>query len=380
MVSSLSRQYRRVGPQGSNSQGRIYLKNDRRSSPKENTQPRSYRFYPVMNCFAIISILDHLTFTGVFYYLQLWDLAIYMSFATFLWLGIFILNRRGNHRFAFLLGILETFTLAALSSFILGWQSGFFLYIFAAVLLIFVNTKVSTLVQILLGVFAGVLVLYLFVFSPSGPVLGIIDRYLTAMNIMWLVLIFAFTGHYFEVSARGAEAELLSTNRKLLNLATTDPVTNLINRRNMILRIEQEKEKLNLNGRPFALIMIDIDNFKHVNDAYGHDCGDFVLVAIAETISLTIRKQDLVARWGGDEFLVMLPETDIEGGRVVAEKIRSRILRTPFVYHELDIPVTLTLGVGLCDRNIGIGNCIRKADQALYDGKQAGKNRVTVAE
>ncbi len=356
------------------------MKTEKRANPKESIQPRSYRFYAVMNCFSIISIIDHLVFTAVFFYLQLWDLAIYCAGASLLWLGIFILNRRGNHRIAFALGALETFALCALTSMALGWPSGFFLYVFVVVILIFVNAKISTPVQVLLGIFSGALILYLYMFSPPEPVLGVIDRYLTLMNVSWVVMLFAFIGHYFEVSARGAEAELLSTNRKLLNLATTDPVTNLINRRNMILRIEQEKEKLDLNGRPFALVMIDIDNFKHVNDEYGHDCGDYVLVAIAETISLTIRKQDLVARWGGDEFLVMLPETDIDGGRVVAEKIRARILHTPFVYHELDIPVTLTLGVGLCDQITGIGNCIRKADQALYEGKQAGKNRVSVAE
>ncbi len=355
------------------------MKTDRHGKPKETAQPKSYRFFAVMNCYSLISIFSHLFFTGVFIYLQLWDIAIYTAFATFLWLGIFLLNRRGNHRSAFLLGVLETFMLSSLATFMLGWQSGFFLYILVAVLLIFVNAKMSTLAQILLGIFSAGLLLYLYVFAPAGPVLGQIDRYLTLMNILFVVVFFGFIGHYFEVSAKGAETELLNTNRQLLNLATTDPVTNLINRRNMILRVEQEKEKLNLNGRPFVLIMIDIDNFKHVNDEYGHDCGDFVLVAIAETISLTIRKQDLVARWGGDEFLIMLPETDLEGGRVVGEKIRSRIVRTPFVYHEQDIPVTLTLGVGLCDRNTAIGNCIRRADQALYDGKQSGKNRVSVA-
>lgn len=343
-------------------------------------QPRSYRFYAVMNCFSIISVLSHLIFTAVFAYLQLWDIAIYTAFASFLWIGIFLLNRRGNHRIAFLLGLVETFTLSTLTSFMLGWQSGFYLYILVAVLLSFVNAKMSSLVQVLLGIFSGVLLLYLFMFSPLDPVLGTIDRYLTAMNIVIAVVMLSFIGHYFEASAEGAETELLNVNKKLLNLATTDPVTNLTNRRNMMLRIEQEKEKLVMNGRPFVLIMIDIDNFKHVNDEYGHDCGDFVLVAIAESISLTIRKQDQVARWGGDEFLVMLPETDLEGGRIVGEKIRSRIIHTPFLYHGLDIPVTLTLGVGLCDKNIGIGGCLRKADQALYEGKQAGKNRVTLSE
>ena len=332
-----------------------------------------------MTSYAIISVISHVLFSVVFAFLQLWDLAIYMAFAGLLWIGIYLLNRRGNHLAAFLLGVVETFTMAALTSFIIGWQSGFYLYILVQVLLTFINTKLSSLVQILLGVISGALLLYLFTFSPAEPVLGSLDHALTMMNLAIIVAMIGFAGHNFEVSAYGAEAELLNTNRKLMDLAATDPVTNLINRRNMMLRIDQEREKLMLSGRPFAMIMIDIDNFKHVNDEYGHDCGDFVLVAIAETISQTIRKQDQVARWGGDEFLVMLPDTDLTGGGIVAEKIRNRILTTPIIYHNMTIPVTITLGVGMSERNSGVANWIQRADQALYEGKQAGKNRVTLA-
>jgi diguanylate cyclase (GGDEF)-like protein len=343
-------------------------------------QPRSYRFYLVMNWICIISVLSHLLFSTAFASLKLFDLAIYMALTTFLWIGIYLLNQRGYHKAAYYLAMLETYALGAFASFTLGWQSGFFLYILVMVLLTFVNSKLSQFVQVSFGILSAFLLVTIFAFSPAEPVLGVYDRYLTAMNLLIMVVMLAYAGHYFEVSARVAEAELLNTNRTLLNLATTDPVTNLINRRNMMLRIEQEREKLNLNGLPFTLIMLDIDNFKHVNDAYGHDCGDFVLVAIAETISQVIRKQDQVARWGGDEFLVMLPETDLTGGGIAAEKIRNKILRTPFVYHDLTIPVTMTLGVGLCEKTGGIGAWIRKADQALYEGKQAGKNRVTLAQ
>ena len=185
-------------------------------------------------------------------------------------------------------------------------------------------------------------------------------------------------GYFFEKRAGEIESSLLLANKRLTNLASTDPVTNLANRRIMLSRIDQEKEKLEQTGEAFTLIMIDIDNFKEINDEYGHDAGDFVLVNLAAIINFIVRKQDQVARWGGDEFLVFLPETGTEGGRVVAEKIRARILTTPFIYHEMDIPVTVTLGVSICDTNIGIGNCIRKADLALYTGKQAGKNRVII--
>jgi diguanylate cyclase (GGDEF)-like protein len=159
-------------------------------------------------------------------------------------------------------------------------------------------------------------------------------------------------------------------------MANTDPVTNLINRRMMMNRIEDEKVKVDRGGKPFTVVMVDIDNFKSINDAYGHDGGDFVLVQLAERIKLSLRKTDLVSRWGGDEFLFLLPETRLNEGAKVAEKVRDRIIKTPFVYRERDIQVTLTFGVSQCSMDVGVGSVIRKADQALYLGKEMGKNRV----
>lgn len=357
--------------------GRKTLKPEKRTKIKESAQPKSYRFYGVMRSFSLISLVSHIIFTVVFTASGFFSLGIYYALTSFLWLVIYIYNQRGYHRFAFSTGVLESVINATLATYVLGWQSSFYFYIFAIIPLIFINAKIRQTYKVVLAILLGMLVLALFLQTPLQPPQIDMETYLTVMNITLVILNLAYVGHAFENAAEDAEAELLRANRRLMNLAATDPVTNLTNRRNMMLRIEQEKEKIDRGGKPFSLIMVDIDNFKHVNDEFGHDGGDFVLIGLAEMISVSIRKQDQVARWGGDEFLVMLPETDLEGGRVVAEKIRQRVLRTPFVYHEKDIPVTLTFGVGLCDSNNGIGSCIRKADQALYFGKQSGKNRVT---
>jgi diguanylate cyclase (GGDEF)-like protein len=213
---------------------------------------------------------------------------------------------------------------------------------------------------------------------PQIALEAIYLRWSFLINLVWVITSLSVVGYFFEKRAGEIESTLITANKRLTNLAATDPVTNLANRRTMLSRIDQEKLKLEQSGEVFTLIMIDVDNFKAINDEFGHDAGDFVLVTLAAIINFIVRKQDQVARWGGDEFLVFLPETGAEGGRVVAEKIRARILTTPFIYHEVDIPVTVTLGVSVCDTNIGIGNCIRKADLALYTGKQAGKNRVII--
>ena len=355
-----------------------------KSSPVKVVHPSSYRFSMVMNSYSVISILSYLIFTGVFALTPLLELSIFSAVCLIVWLVIHLVIRKGYRRAAFAVGIFITTVFSLLLVISLGWASGFFFGILVVIPLIFINARLPKLVKSLIGVILGAIVIMVYYFSlrylPFWTINPQFLELLYVTNLVISILVLSFFGYFFELSTSTAEASLVKANQKLMNLATTDPVTNLLNRRNMMVRIEQEKDRLDRGGKPFSLVMVDIDNFKQINDEYGHDGGDFVLVMLAQMVSVSLRKQDQVARWGGDEFLIFLPETNLDGGRIVAEKIRSRILRSPFVYREMDIPVTLTFGVGNCDEHIGIGSCIRKADQALYQGKQAGKNRVVIIE
>ena len=297
-----------------------------------------------------------------------------------IWAGICLINRRGFSQAAFLAGTLNSAIFSLLATWLLGWDSGFFFLALLIIPIIFNNSQLkiwvkSSLVFAILAVLVG-----LYLLSWQQASLWIVSqnylRLFSIANLFFSVVILAITGAFFETAAADAEKALIQANKKLATLATTDPVTNLVNRRLIVSRIEQEKIRMERGSKPFTLIMVDIDNFKQTNDEFGHACGDYVLVNMAELISLSLRKQDEVARWGGDEFLIMLPETDAEGAQVVAEKIRSKIESTPFEYRESEIPVTVTLGVGACEPGMGVGSCIRKADQALYFGKQTGKNKV----
>ncbi|MDO9576592.1 MAG: diguanylate cyclase [Candidatus Cloacimonadales bacterium] len=174
--------------------------------------------------------------------------------------------------------------------------------------------------------------------------------------------------------------ELNSANYKLEQISRTDPLTKISNRRDMIEKIEHEKKRFARNGKPFVLIMVDIDNFKQVNDKFGHDAGDFVLESIAHLMQSSVRKQDIIGRWGGEEFLLLLPETDVEGGNSLAEKIRRSVSVTPYMISNKKIPITVTLGVSVYDRPMEFEQCIKVADQALYEGKSKGKNCVVMAQ
>ncbi len=173
---------------------------------------------------------------------------------------------------------------------------------------------------------------------------------------------------------------LLESQRKLEIAARTDPLTHLSNRRDIIEKIEEEKVRIKRHHKPLTLILCDIDDFKAFNDTFGHDCGDFILVSIANMMQMMIREQDHLARWGGEEFLFLLPETNLENGAIVAEKIRKAIAAHHFEYKAHVLSVTMTFGVSVCrTHTIDIDDCIKQADLALYQGKRAGKNLISQA-
>jgi diguanylate cyclase (GGDEF)-like protein len=174
----------------------------------------------------------------------------------------------------------------------------------------------------------------------------------------------------------------LLESRKQVELATKiDPLTQLSNRRDMLEKIRYEKIRFERNQKPFVLAICNLDNFKEFNDTFGHDCGDFVLVSVTCMMRSLVRKQDQIARWGGEEFLFLFPETDLEGGRVICEKIRKKIATHSYQYKEQGLLITGSWGVSVFNNfNMPIEDCIKKADHALYLGKERGKNCVVLSD
>ncbi len=168
---------------------------------------------------------------------------------------------------------------------------------------------------------------------------------------------------------------------KLKISSKTDPLTNLLNRRGVTERIEIEMKRFERNKKCFSIILSDIDHFKNVNDTHGHEAGDQVLIEVGIIIKENCRKQDVASRWGGEEFLVKLPETDLEGGKLLAEKIRKEIELHDFIYQQQKIPVTMSFGISVFTENVkSIEDCIRQADNCLYKAKETGRNKVVIEE
>ena len=177
-----------------------------------------------------------------------------------------------------------------------------------------------------------------------------------------------------EVAAR--TEELKKANKVLQLMSRTDDLTGIPNRRDIMEKIRYETYRAHRNNRPFVFLLGDIDKFKSFNDTYGHDCGDGVLRIVAQAMRSMLRKQDYIARWGGEEFLVVLPETEEDGAHIVAERIRAKVEATEHQYAGKTLRVTITIGVAMFDGRLGVERSISLSDKALYRGKERGRNRV----
>ncbi|MDR2578428.1 MAG: diguanylate cyclase [Chitinispirillales bacterium] len=164
--------------------------------------------------------------------------------------------------------------------------------------------------------------------------------------------------------------------------ARTDSLTGIANHRHFYEALEREIARANRKQSTFALVLADIDNFKTINDTYGHQVGDAVIIELTKRLNANIRSGDVVARYGGEEFGVILPESDLEGAVVLANRVCESIAETPFVSAKYKISYTASFGLAMYNGAdpVDKDDLISRADKALYQSKNAGKNRVTVAK
>jgi diguanylate cyclase (GGDEF)-like protein len=179
---------------------------------------------------------------------------------------------------------------------------------------------------------------------------------------------------------RRLQAELRDKNAMLERISTTDAVTGMRTRRYIGELLSIEVLRASRYHTPLAVAMCDLDHFKRVNDSFGHPAGDAVLAGVSDVMRRTLRTTDAAGRYGGEEFLLVLPGTDIAGALALAERVRAAIEETGFdVGVEAPYPVTVSVGVAALGDGESVEALVRAADEALYEAKAAGRNRVVVA-
>ncbi len=177
-----------------------------------------------------------------------------------------------------------------------------------------------------------------------------------------------------EHEAQVAQQQLLA---EVQHMATTDWLTSLYNRRHFFRLGEDEIERARRYVHPISVIMVDVDHFKSINDTYGHSVGDQVLCAIAKRMTGGLRKSDIAGRYGGEEFAMVLPETDVAAATtIVAERMRESVCGRPVDTAEGPLQVTVSIGVAGVDSKDNLLDALTRADQGLYAAKRSGRNRV----
>lgn len=172
---------------------------------------------------------------------------------------------------------------------------------------------------------------------------------------------------------RGEQRALEQANRELGRLATTDTLTGVVNRYRIENMVQLALSNAQRYGQPFCLLLFDIDNFKSINDTFGHDEGDRILVQMVDVVQGTLRASDQFGRWGGEEFLVLATGTQLTGAMTTAERLRICVEEVDF---SIGRPVTVSVGVAEWEPSDSLKSLLVRADQAMYEAKNSGRNRV----
>lgn len=163
---------------------------------------------------------------------------------------------------------------------------------------------------------------------------------------------------------------------KLTLISSQDPLTGLKNRRYFTSRAHEAWDSYERYAQAFSLLIVDIDWFKQINDTYGHHVGDLVLVKVAELLRTNLRNSDVICRWGGEEFLILLPQLNVHECYWVGEKLRKSVEKASFHCEGYDVNVTITAGIADIRESDSVEQCIHAADKKLYKGKADGRNAV----
>lgn len=213
---------------------------------------------------------------------------------------------------------------------------------------------------------------------------------LRAVSIVWDSMYINVSGYTAVVLGmlfwirefRETRKELEQDNVNLKRAAAMDFLTELVNRRQAVRHLERERARARRSGESLGFIMIDLDHFKSVNDTYGHQAGDAALKHTADLLKTRARASDILIRYGGEEFLAVLPDTALPGAIELADSLCKRIQDNPLTYGDLEVQLRASFGVAVLppDQDIDVKEMIGRADKALYAAKETGRNRVVAWE
>lgn len=196
------------------------------------------------------------------------------------------------------------------------------------------------------------------------------------LRLLYSFLTVTFLSALYEYSREKSYQHTLELSKKYQQLAHFDPLTQLSNRRDALCILKRAQARLLRSKEPLSIIICDVDHFKKINDLYGHNAGDTVLIELARIFTLSIREQDCVARWGGEEFLFILPQTVAKNAHALAVKIQQKLQGHLVNYQDKQIELTVSMGIAQFNDDQSIDEIINCADKYLYQAKNSGRNQI----
>lgn len=292
-----------------------------------------------------------------------------LSIATYV--AAYLLLRRRKNLIAVALMWLEVLLHASVSTYMFGWNSGthYFLLVFLPAVAVSRSTRQAVVAMLLLLAFYLGLDALTQGVTPLYEISEDAKRFVRWLSVSVVFMMFGYTGRYYVQRVAASE-------KRLRQMAATDPLSGLFNRRRFLEQTELETARAARHGGPLCVALIDIDHFKRINDEHGHDIGDRVICQVARVLSAELRTNDVVARWGGEEFILLLPDTGPDGAAVLAQRIVDRMGREGGALGDRTLAVTVSIGVHPVDAARPFDESVKGADQALYQAKARGRNRV----
>jgi diguanylate cyclase len=331
---------------------------------------RSY--WQVLVRAVVAASVVHVVFCGLFFALGA-PLMVWANIGSIvLYAAAYVLLRRRVNRAGMVLVWTELLSHALVATRVLGWDSGFHYYVLLMMPMVFMSPVRRQHTKAVLGVALAAFYLGLDLLSHHYPPLNHLTpealAAVRAFNVIATLVLLAHLANFYLRAVMRAET-------RLHDLATTDPLTGLANRRRALDVANLHLARRRSDGAPMSLILGDVDHFKLVNDRHGHEVGDHVLIAVAQAMQGATRDADTVCRWGGEEFLIVLPDTGPTEAMQVAERVRDAVQRTQATQGGQRLGVTITLGVSTLHPMEPLSEAIARADDAMYRGKIDGRNR-----
>lgn len=325
---------------------------------------------------VMLAFLCHILFTLSFLMFPLWPLVIYNTLSCVFYAVIFFVSRKGYFRTAVSLVHLEICQFVIVTCYYLGWDLGFSFYLIALSTLVYFCPFRRKYIPYLFSLLEIITFLSLKIYTLNhSPLVICSNSTVTAyylFNSIASFLLIIYAAFISKVSAVLTEQNLVESNTQLQDMVNHDTLTQLWSRTHLLDSYYHLAE----NETPINIVMTDVDNFKKINDTYGHDCGDYVLTKLADIIRSLCPPGAGICRWGGEEFVMMFPDCELSDLKPLIEKIRHTIASYQFSYHGHDFHVTMTFGISVSKEADNIHELISVADERMYLGKRSGKNRI----